>query len=72
MCYYKTTMTRRKKSKRSSRKQSANQKLSTLFKMSREQLRVRKTTGGGLHKTQRDMPRSEMKRRALRDQADLS
>ncbi len=65
-------MTRKKKSKRSNRKQNANIKLSTLFKMSREQLQVRKTTGGGLHKTQKDIPRTEVKRRALRDQLDIS
>lgn len=65
-------MTRKKKSKRSNRKQSANLKLSSLFKMSREQLQVRKTTGGGLHKTQKDIPRAEVKRRALRDQVDVS
>ena len=65
-------MTNKNKSKNAHRKQQANQKLSTLFKMSREQLQTRKTTGGGLHKTFKDSPRAEVKRRVLRDQVDIS
>lgn len=65
-------MTNKNKSKSAYRKQQANQKLAMLFKMSRDQLAQRKTTGGGLHKTHRDMPRSEVKRRAMRDQLDNS
>lgn len=63
-------MANKKKSKRSHRKQSANQKLSALFKLSREQLAQRKTTGGGVHrpKTPASLPRSEQKRRAINDQ----
>jgi hypothetical protein len=58
----------KKKSTRAKRKNSANLKLVSLFKMSREQLAQRKTTGGGLHKTHRDLPRGEQKRRAIDDQ----
>lgn len=62
-------MTRNKKSKRSNRKHSANQKLSALFKMSREELAARKTTGGGIHRSDpRHAPRSEQKRRAINEQ----
>lgn len=59
-------MAKQKKSLR--RKQKVNAKLASLFKMSREQLQQRKTTGGGLHKTRRDIPRAERERRALNDQ----
>lgn len=48
------------------RKQKANAKLTRLFKMSREQLETHKTSGAGLHKTRKDIPRSEQKREALR------
>lgn len=62
-------MTHKKKSKRSHRKHSANQKLASLFKMSREELATRKTTGGGIHRSDpRLRPRSEQKRRAIQDQ----
>ncbi len=62
-------MTRKKKSKRSGRKYTANQKLAMLFKMSRDELALRKTTGAGVHQTDpRHASRSEQKRRALRDQ----
>jgi hypothetical protein len=61
-------MTRKNKSKRATRKHSANQKLASLFKMSREELATRKMTGGGVHKTRRDTPRSAQKRRAIDDQ----
>jgi hypothetical protein len=62
-------MTQNKKSKRSSRKSKANQKLTSLFKMSREQLAQRKTTGGGIHQTDpRRKPRGEQNRRAINDQ----
>jgi len=63
-------MTRKKKSKRASRKHSANQKLASLFKMSREQLQTRKVTGGGAHrpKTPDTLPRGEQKRRSIDDQ----
>lgn len=61
-------MTNKKKSKRAHRKHKANQKLVSMFKMSREQLAMRKTTGGGLHKTHHDIPRSEQHREALKDQ----
>lgn len=64
-------MTRKKKSKRSNRKSSANRKLATLFKMSREELATRKTTGGGVHQTDpRYAPRSAQKRRAINDQVE--
>lgn len=59
----------KKKSKRTSRKHNANQKLSSLFKMSREQLAQRKTTGGGVHQTDpRHKTRSEQNRRAIADE----
>jgi hypothetical protein len=61
------SMTRKKKSKRSNRKSNANVKLAALFKMSREELAARKTTGGGTHKTRKDVPRPEQKRRAVED-----
>lgn len=58
-----------KKSKRSKRKQSANQKLAVMFKMSREELATRKTTGGGVHQTDpRHKPRGERNRRAINEQ----
>lgn len=59
-------MAKNKKSIR--RKQKVNAKLARLFKMSREQLAIRKTTGGGLHRTRKDTPRSEQKRQAVKDQ----
>lgn len=62
-----STMAKRSKSLR--RKQRVNAKLALLFKMSREQLAQRKTTGGGLHKTYKSKPRGEQNRRAIRDQA---
>lgn len=73
MWYYKRRksingMSKRQKSSR--RKQKINPKLAALFKMSREQLNQRKTTGGGLHKTRKDKPRSEQKRKAINDQVD--
>ncbi len=61
-------MSKRKKSSR--RKQKVNAKLVSLFKMSREQLAMRKTSGGGLHKTHRDTPRSVQKRQAISDQVE--
>jgi len=61
-------MVRKKKSKRSTRKLQANATLKSLFRLSREQLVTRKTTGGGLHKTRKDIARSAQKRQALRDQ----
>lgn len=62
-------MTRKKKSKRSNRKSSANRKLAVLFKMSREELASRKMTGGGVHQSDpRHLPRGEQKRRAIDDQ----
>ncbi|USN96298.1 MAG: hypothetical protein H6797_04460 [Candidatus Nomurabacteria bacterium] len=62
-------MTNKKKSKRSHRKGQANQKLATLFKMSREQLWTRKTSGAGVHQTDpRRLPRATQKRRAISDQ----
>jgi len=64
-------MTNTKKSKRAHRKYKANQKLASLFKMSREELASRKMTGGGVHQTDpRHAPRGEQKRRALSDQLD--
>ena len=64
-------MTRKKKSKRAQRKNKANLKLASLFRMSREQLAQRKTTGGGVHQTDpRRTARSEQKRRAIEDQLD--
>ncbi len=51
------------------RKKRLNASLKSLFKMSREQLAQRKTTGAGTHKTRRDLPRGEAKRRALNDQS---
>ena len=59
-----------KRSKSLRRKQRVNAKLASLFKMSREQLAQRKTTGGGLHKTRKDTPRGEQERRAIRDETD--
>jgi len=59
----------RKKSKRSRRKSQANQKLSSLFKMSREQLQQRKTAGSGAHQTDpRHAPRGEQKRRTIENE----
>lgn len=64
-------MVNKKKSKRSQRKNKINRQLTSLFKMSREQLEARKTTGGGIHQTDpRHAPRSEQKRRAIEDQID--
>lgn len=64
-------MTRRQKSKRSNRKSSANRKLAALFKMSREEVVTRKTTGGGIHQTDpRHASRGQQKRRAINDQLD--
>lgn len=64
-------MTNKKKSKRAHRKNKANQKLASLFKMSREQLEARKTTGGGVHQTDpRHAHRGEQRRRAIQDQLD--
>jgi len=61
-------MTRKKKSKHSNRKHQASQKLSMLFKMSREELASRKSTGGGVHQTDpRHKPRGEQNRRAVND-----
>lgn len=63
-------MTNKNKSKRAHRKSKANQKLASMFKMSREQLQARRTTGGGIHQTDpRYAPRGEQKRQALRDQS---
>jgi hypothetical protein len=63
------SMTNKKKSKRSHRKTSANRKLATMFKMSREELATRKMTGGGVHQTDpRHAPRSEQNRRAINDE----
>ena len=65
-------MTNKKKSKRSHRKGQANLKLATLFRMSREQLRTRKTSGGGVHQTDpRHAPRGAQKRRAIKDQTRI-
>lgn len=61
-------MAKRKKSLR--KKHKVNAKLARLFKMSREQLATRKLTGGGLHKTRKDIPRSEQRRKAVDDQLD--
>lgn len=58
----------KRKNKSLRRKQKVNVKLARLFKMSREQLAVRKTTGGGLHKTRKDTPRSAQNRSAIDDQ----
>lgn len=58
----------KQKNKSVRRKQKINAKLARLFKMSREQLITRKTTGGGLHKTRKDIPRSRQKRSAIDDQ----
>jgi hypothetical protein len=64
-------MTNKKKSKRSSRKLKANQKLASLFKMSQEELASRKTTGGGIHRSDpRYAPRGEQKRRAIEDHSE--
>ena len=59
-----------RKNKSSRRKPKVNAKLATLFKMSREQLNSRKLSGGGTHRTYKDTPRTEQKRRAIDDQMD--
>lgn len=61
-------MVKRKKSSR--RKQKINAKLASLFKMSREELQSRKTSGAGPHrpKTTEHLPRGEQKRRAIDEQ----
>ena len=61
-------MTSNKKSKRTQRKYKSNQKLAAMFKMSRDQLRQRKTSGAGVHQSgPRYTPRGEQKRRAIKD-----
>ena len=60
----------KRKNKSPRRKQRVNAKLASLFKMSREQLDQRKTSGAGLHKTHKDTPRSAQKRQAIKDQTD--
>jgi len=60
-------MSQRKKTRR---KRKVNATLAAMFKLSREELAQRKMTGGGPHKTHRDTPRSEQKRRAVNDQID--
>lgn len=57
------------KNSSSTRKRKLNSTLASLFKQSQEQLAQRKKTGGGPHKTHKDMPRSEQKRRAINDQS---
>lgn len=59
-----------KRKNKSLRRKKINPTLAALFKMSREQLQMRKTTGGGLHKTHKDIPRGEQKRRAVNEQID--
>lgn len=63
-------MAKKRKSKRSNRKSSTTRNLMMMFRLSREQLAQRKMTGGGLHRTRHDVPRSEQKRRAINDQRD--
>ena len=58
----------KKKNKAAARKRKLDTKLASMFKLSREQLAQRKTTGAGLHKTHKDTPRSEKKRQAINDQ----
>ena len=58
-----------KKKTKSSKRPKMNPRLAAMFKMTREELALRKTTGGGIHRTSpRDVPRSEQKRRAVMDQ----
>jgi len=58
----------KRNNKSNRRKLKVNAKLARLFKLSREQLALRKTTGGGPHKTRKDIPRSAQNRRAIDDQ----
>mgnify|MGYP001558638371 CR=1 FL=1 len=58
-----------RKKKTTSRRRKINPTLASMFKMTREQLEARKTSGGGIHRTSpRDVPRGEQKRRAVDDQ----
>ncbi len=57
--------------KKSQRRKKINPTLASMFKMTREQLAMRKTGGGGIHQTDpRSIPRSEQKRRAIDDQTE--
>lgn len=60
-------MPRRKKTQR---RRKVNPTLAALFKLSQEELQLRKTTGGGIHKTRRDAPRSEQNRQAINEQRE--
>jgi hypothetical protein len=62
-------MPKRNKNKSSRAKKNINPRLAAMFKMTREELQLRKTTGGGIHRTHpRNIPRSEQKRKAVDDQ----
>ena len=54
-----------------SKSKKINPRLAAMFKMTREELLLRKTTGGGVHRSQlHDIPRSELKRKAIDEQLD--
>jgi hypothetical protein len=62
-------MPKRSKNKSSRSKKKINPRLAAMFKMTREELALRKMTGGGIHRTHpRDTPRSEQKRKAIDEQ----
>jgi hypothetical protein len=62
-------MPKRNKSKTARSNKKINPRLAAMFKMTREELLLRKTTGGGIHRTHpRDTPRSEQKRKAIDEQ----
>ena len=67
-------MTKNKQTKlaKSQKRSKINPRLAAMFKMTREELALRKTTGGGIHRTHRDLPRSEQKRRAVSDEVTLT
>lgn len=59
-----------KNNKQSSlRKRKINPKLAAMFKMTRDELALRKLTGGGVHRSHpKHIPRSEQNRQAINDQ----
>ncbi|MDB5176730.1 MAG: hypothetical protein JWN75_398 [Candidatus Saccharibacteria bacterium] len=65
-------MAKNSKSKPSKVKKKINPRLAAMFKMTREELALRKMTGGGIHRTHpRDIPRSEQKRKAIDEETNL-
>jgi len=62
-------MSKSNKGKSLRSKKKINPRLAAMFKMTREELALRKTSGGGIHRSQlHAMPRSEQKRKAIDEQ----